>query len=238
MKSTVALVAVFAALLTESGAYAAPKAFSTDGEATVYVNGDFRKEFTLVYEAQLRPIATNGGWSVLAVSILGGAPPSDAVTIGIYPSPKGVRVFTSVTRGKTNVFRDAGIACKPHCRISLSGSTAGFVASVGTRTVATWPRFTLRMPAPMVQLNGEVSRSGDALDAFLVPVHAMADGRALSPPSCAFVTQGIKVRRVPGGGLRYTGTYRNDGRTTYVSLNDGRTGDTCAQVVPGTAASR
>ena len=100
MKSTVALVAVVAALLTESGAYAAPKAFSTDGEATVYVNGDFRKEFTLVYEAQLSPIATNGGWSVLAVSILGGPPPSDAVTIGIYPTPKGVRVFTSVLAGR------------------------------------------------------------------------------------------------------------------------------------------
>jgi hypothetical protein len=231
MNVTVALVAAVAALLTGSGAYAASKAFSTDGEATVYVNGDFRKEFTLEYEVQLRPIATNGGWSVLAVTILGGAPPSNGVTIGIYPSRKGVHVFTSVTRGKSNVFRDAGIECKPRCKIRLSGNAAGFVASVGTRTIATWPRFALRMPAPMVQLNGEVSRPGDALDAFLVPVHAAAGGRALSSPSCAFVTQGINVSRVAGGGLRYTGTYRNDGPATYVSLNDGRTGDTCAQVV-------
>ena len=217
MKLAAALAAL-SVVLAGRAATAAPTAFSTDGEATVYLRGDFRGDFELVYDAQMRVMPENASWSVLNVSLLGGPPPSDAVTIGIFPVAGHVHVFTSFTQRSKTVFRDTGIVCEPRCRIALHGSASALVGSAAGRAVGSWPRFALRAPMPAVQLNAETSAPGDRLDATLSAVRTAAHGRALARPACAFTTRGIEVRFAPDGTLHYAGAYRDDARTAYFSL--------------------
>lgn len=206
-----------ASLLTPS-ANAAPKAFTTDAEATVYVAGDFRRDFDLLYDARMQRMPANTSWSVVNVTLLGGPPPSDAVAIGLFPAAQEIHVFTSATRGSRTAFRDTGISCPHSCRIGLRGTAAALLASVNGRVIASWPRFALRAPSPAVQLNAEVSAVGDPLDATLTPVRLTAGGRALARPSCAFTTRGVEVRSSSVGSLHYSGTYREDARTAYLTL--------------------
>jgi hypothetical protein len=86
------------------------------------------------------------------------------------------------------------------------------------------------MTAPYVQINAEASGQGDHLSARLLPIKTVSGAAVLSAPTCGFTTRGIEVHRAHHSALVFAGTYQNYARVTYVSLEDGTTGDTCEAV--------
>jgi hypothetical protein len=225
----VRLAAVLTSLCATTLTFAsAATPYSKDGEATVYLEGRFDRPFILRYDAGLRLERANTSWSTLSIALLGGAPPSDAVTIGIYPADTGVRVFVGVSRGTTNTFRDTGVRCEDGCRLALRGNRDTLIATVDGREVGRWPRFAFHMPAPGVQLNGEVSALGDRIDGWLRPIDVRVDGTSIIP-RCAFTTGGVAAQRI-GRALRYEGTHVAGATSVYASLITGRTGERCADV--------
>ncbi len=214
---------VFCVAVVAFGAFradAAPKAFSTDAEATVYLNGDFRKDFFLEYVTEFWGDSHNTGWSTLAISFLGGPPPSDEVTIGVYGVVHSGRVFTVVSRDGRRTFRDTGIACVLACRLRLRGDRNGLFAYVDDIELGSWPRFWLRSPAPAVQLNAEVNTPGDRFTGSLDPERTTLGGRKLGVPTCGFTSRGIDVSETDWGTLSFAGTYEAGARTTYLRLPD------------------
>ncbi len=227
----VACVVVSALLCTatmQRCATAAVKAFASDGEATVYVDAPFRGTFSVVADASLRVQKRNAAWSLVDMSLLGDAPPSDGVSIGLFPVAGGAHVFTSVVQRGRTTFRDTGFACSSRCRIGLHGSRTSIVATFHGRIVGIWSRGAFRMRRPAMQLNGEVSARGDRLDAVLVPRPSIAGGRPVAVARCAFTTQGVDVYR-EGGTLHFAGTFTRR-EASYFSLTTRLHGDTCASV--------
>jgi hypothetical protein len=161
---------------------------------------------------------------------MGGPPPGDAVTVGLFPTKNGVHIFTTVSSPTTHGFHDTGIACNAGCTLGLTGDRSALTASVSGHAIANWPRYILRSPEPMVQLNAETSKPGDGIDARLRPERGLSRGKTLPAPTCAFTTQGIEITRESLGSLHYSGTYRPDAPTTYVSLVTGTRADSCEQL--------
>jgi hypothetical protein len=205
---------------------ATPKAFSTDGEATVYQPGDFRRAFVLAYDVAVRRFPANRSWSVVGVTVLGDAPPSDGMTVGVTPSARGAEVFTSIVRGGRSTYRASGVMCAGTCRIELRATATTITALHGATVVGTWPRALFRMPHPAVQINGETSAPGDRLEATVATVRAVADGAPLPQPACAFSTRGIDVVRERNGVLQYAGVFDAQA-PRYISLASGLGGDSC-----------
>jgi hypothetical protein len=225
----VAVAGAITVLLTRGPhpAGATPKAFSTDGEATVYQTGDFRGSFVLSYDVTMRRFPSNRSWSVVGVTVLGDAPPSDGITVGVMPTGSGANVFTSSVRNGKATYRDSGLSCADGCRIELRATRTTIAALRGTTVVQTWPRTLFRLPRPAVQINAETSAVGDRLAAVIAIVRAEANGTPLPQPECAFSTKGIDVVRVRNGALRYTGVF-DASAPRYESLATGRRGDSCA----------
>lgn len=220
--------AVFGSCLAAASSAATP--FSKDGEATVYIEGAFGKPFVVSFDAALRRQLGNRSWSTVAVSLLGGPPPSDSISIGLYPTENTVRAFFSVNRGASFTFRDSGVACRRMCRLMLRGSANTVFALVNGREVARWPRFEFSMRHPSVQLNGEVDALGDRLDARLRPVELQVGGVVLAEPWCSFTTRGINVRKMNDGTLRYVGEHRVGAPSVFVSLTNGHVAETCTAI--------
>ena len=147
-----AAAVVFAAVVTFAcfRADAAPQAFSTDGEATVYLSGDFRQDFLMEYNVQFAAAYDNKGWSTFSITFLGGPPPSDAVTVGVYGVARSGRVFTAVTRDGRTTFHPTRHVCAPACRLSLRGDVNGLSAFIDDVWLRSWPRFSLRAAAAAV----------------------------------------------------------------------------------------
>jgi hypothetical protein len=225
VRLAVVLAILSAATITIASA-ATP--YSKDGEATVYLQGRFDRSFVLTYDAGLHAEPANTSWSTLSIALLGGPPPSDAVTIGIYPADAGVHAFVDINRGRMNTFRDTGVRCEHGCRLSLRGDRDTLIATVDGREVGRWPRFAFRMPAPGVQLNGEVGALGDRIDGWLRPADVRVEETRIVP-WCAFTTGGVAAQR-SGQVLHYAGTHVAEVTSAYVSLTTGRTGEHCADV--------
>jgi hypothetical protein len=200
-------------------------AFSSDGEATVYREGDFRGDFTLRYEAFARVQSRNTTWSTLSVTLLGGPPPADAITVGLVPEPGGAHVFTSIARRGANAFHDTGIVCAGECAIGLRGAHGSISATVEGTSVRSWPRFAFSLPHPTVQLNAEVSGPGDRIDAALTPLEERA-ARRLPPAICAFSTQGVVPTSVAGT-FRFSGAFVRGAPAYYLDLRNGRRLEHC-----------
>jgi len=202
------------------GADTAPTPLSTDAQATVYLNGDFRKDFYLEYATQFWGYYRNRGWSTLTISFLGGPPPSDEVTIGLFGVARSAHVFTALSRDGKRTFRDRGVVCAPVCRLSLRGNRNGLSAYVDDIWLASWPRFWLRSPAPAVQLTAEVSTPGDRFVGSLDPERTTLGGRKLGIPTCGFTARGISVDEAERGRSASVGpTRRARGRHISSSLS-------------------
>ena len=219
---------VLGALVALAGfrADAAPKALSTDGEATLYLRGDFRRDFLMEYNVEFAAAYDNKGWSTFSITFLGGPPPSDAVTVGVYGVAHSGRVFTAVTRDGRLTFRPTRHVCAPACRLSLRGDVNGLSAFLDDVWLQSWPRFSLRAPASAFQLNGEVSTPGDRVTIEVSPVRTTAGGRKLGMPTCGFTTRGIRVREEQYGALTFAGVYTESAPASYVKLpSDGSLDD-------------
>lgn len=197
---------------------AAPAALSTSGEATVYLRGDFRRDFTVEYNVQFWAEYTNTGRSTFAITLVGGPPPSDEVTIGVFAAARSGRVFTAVTRDRRRKFRATRNVCSPACRLSLRGDVNGISAFMDDTWLQSWPRFSLRAPAPAFQLNAEVSTPGDRVTILLDPLRTTAGGRRLEVPTCGKATRGMQVDEQPSGQLSIVGVNTEAARPSYIEL--------------------
>jgi len=216
---------IFSSCLAAAALAATP--FSKDGEATVYVDGAFGKPFVLSFDAALRRQRRNRSWSTVDVLLLGGPPPSDSISIGLYPTKNTVRAFLSVNRGADFKFHDSGVVCRDAYRLTLRGSENTILALGNGREIRRWQRSEFKMRHPSVQLNGEVDAPGDLIDARLHPVELQVAGVALTEPSCSFTTRGINVRRTNDGTLRFRGEYKVKDSSEFVSLSNGHATETC-----------
>lgn len=208
---------------------------STDGEATVYFRNDFSGTFDLVYNVTLKPAPSNRAWTGVSVLLLGEAWPGSSVSVGMsrgYPKPGNLASFTTSAAPRAqSKYTTFPVHCQT-CLIELRGDDKNIYASIDGHGIAMWSRKTFPITKPYVQMNAEVTTVGDELSATFQRVRAEVNGKALPAPRCAFTTQGIEAGPLRGGTITFSGTRRVDARVTYVSLQDGSTGDECPRSTP------
>lgn len=225
------LIAAYALLVLSAStvrADSAVRSASPDGEATVYVLGNFSGGFDVAYRAVLRPAARNASWATLGILLVGSRIPGPGASVGVAADPPRRSVphaFTYVIYpGLQDDYRRHSTICATGCVIELRGDARTIRAYVNGTELASWSRSDLYLAHPYVQLNAEVHAPGDAIFASLTPVRASAGGRLLPHPACAFTTRGIE----PSGTatLTFQGE-TNDAAGTFVNLSTGKRGDKC-----------
>jgi hypothetical protein len=222
-------IALAAAVFFPIGALAAVHAVSTDGEATVYLAGDFSKGFTVAYHARLDRTQSNRSWTVLGIMLVGAVNPGPAVEVGLTRAngAQAVRVFTTQTSASgTTRYESRTAHCNPACDLVLRGDSRYVYASIGSSNLAKWPRSGFAFVKPYVQINGEIARPGDAIAAILFPIRTVANSETIFP-TCAFTTRGVRPSRLPDGTLTFSGTYRANASAAFVRLSDGRLSNRC-----------
>ena len=209
-------------------ASAAVKSVSSDGEATVYLGGNFSGDFDVAYRAVLKPGTHNKSWSTLSILLVGRKIPGPGVSIGLSSNgshSRAVAPFTYVVYPNLkDGYKNGTANCARGCVIELRGDSRNVYAVVDGKKLAAWPRSALALVSPAIQLNAEAHGAGDILDASLTPVRITTAGRALRHPKCAFTTRGIE----PAGLATLTFHGENDGApAAFVNLSTGTKGDKC-----------
>lgn len=220
-----ALVLAFEAPQAQAAA-----AVAADGEATVYVRGDFSGNFDLEYRTALEPAPRNRSWSSIGIMLLGEVNPGPSVYVGLANEAGGGRAagaFTSaaLSSGK-NVYHSLDADCAGGCLLALHGTPETIEARVNGRVYERWRRASFPLKHPYVQLDAEVNAEGDSIAATLTPVRTTAEYRQLAPPGCAFTTRGILVHG--GRTLSFSGTYRSGAPVSYILLTKGAWIGSCA----------
>jgi hypothetical protein len=211
------------------------KAVSTDGEATIYVMGNFSRGFNVAYNATLRTAPGNRANTFIGIMLIGRQNPGPGIELGLTRgagNAHDLRVFISVNpRHGENIYTSFPAACVPACELILRGDRYGLYAFVltedGIRKAGTWSRADFGFVRPYVQLNGEVTRPGDGIVGALMPMRAVVDSKSLPAPTCAFTTRGIEPRRDPGGTLTFSGTFANAAPASFIDLRNGSTVNRC-----------
>jgi hypothetical protein len=223
------------ASIAAAGSSRAAKPVSTDGEATIYVTGDFVHGFDLAYNALLRPMPANRGDIFVGIMLTGHEPHGPGIELGLNRdavNPRLVRVFLSLNaRHAAPSYTSFPARCTPACELILRGDRYGLYAAVitedGIQNIGAWSRAAFSLVQPYVQLNGEVTKPGDRIFAVLTPMRTVANSENLARPTCAFTTRGIVPRREPGGLLIFSGAYRTDAPSSFIDLKTGRMVDRC-----------
>jgi hypothetical protein len=208
----------------------AVKAVSSDGEATVYLKGDFSGGFDVAYNAVLSSQPENRSSTYVDIMLIGRENPGPAIEVGLthtMPGTSAVRVFTSATRKHgSSALGTFAAACLPACELVLRGDResvhAVFIDRDGIVEAGTWRRSDFRLIRPYVQLNGEVTGRGDQISATLAPVRVVAASRDIASPTCGFTTRGVEPLRESNGVLSLSGAYRPDAPTSFVDLRYGK----------------
>lgn len=208
---------------------------STDGEATVYVMGEFSRGFNLAYYAVLRPTPTNRSNTFIGIMLLGRRNPGSSIALGLTRAASiahALRFYLSISaKNGGNHYTTFPAACSPSCELILRGDRYALYAFVvtedGIRKLGAWSRADLELVRPYVQLNGEVTRPGDSIAGALTPIRMVADSLDLSAPTCAFTTRGILPRRDPNGTLTFSGSYGIEAPASFIDLKSGRFVDRC-----------
>jgi hypothetical protein len=202
------------------------RAVSTDGEATVYLLHDFSRAFDLKYSVWFKPSPRNRSWSDVSVLLIGRSPSAGSVSVGLmrgYPNAGTLSALTMATRpGVRPAFKSIPVHCAHACAIELRGDARNVEALVQGRAVGVWMRADLALIKPYVQINGEVSATGDRIAAQMRPIHVVLSGRAIPHPKCAFTTQGVEPHRGRDGTIVFSGARRVNGRATFISLVNGK----------------
>ncbi len=204
------------------------KPVSSDGEATVYLSGNFTGDFDVAYKATLAPAPHNTSLSWLSILLIGKVIPGSGTSVGIAsggPRQSVTSVYTDVTYPNLNdTYKRERANCTTRCILELRGDKHTIFALVNGTELEAWPRSILRLTRPSIQLNAEVHGVGDVLQASLTPVRTIAAGRPLQHPTCAFTTRGIE----PSGtrNLNFSGRNR-DAPGEFVSLTTGAHGERC-----------
>ncbi len=216
-------------VLTPSTSAAAVTSASTDGEATVYITGDFSRDFDVAYNAVLREAPRNKGWSGVSLLLVGTVIPGPGVSIGLStgdPSEHEIYAFTSVVDAHGHEsYNNTPATCGAGCRIELRGTATSIDAVLNNRVISRWSRASMPLVNPSIQINAEVAKAGDTIHAVLTPVALTIGTRTLKSPTCAFTTQGVEPNGV--GALTFSGAFRPGAQAAFVSLKTGHRGDKC-----------
>lgn len=227
LAARILIVFIATLLIVPPALLAAVHAYSSDGEATVYLSGDFSQPFDLSYAATMDAAPRNRSWSYVGILLLGNPLPSDSVEVGLFrlaASRGRPSLFTSITtKGSSSGFRDEG-TCAANCVLELRGDRTIIEALANGRVITRWKRTEFHMDKPYIQLNGEVARTADTISAHLRPLNTTLGSHSLKSPTCAFTTQGIDARQSPDHALTFEGTFRPASRVAYISLADGKLG--------------
>jgi hypothetical protein len=214
---------------------AAVQPVATDGEATVYLMGDFTGAFDVAYTAKLQPAPQNNSWSTLGIMLIGLVNPRTSIEIGVaYRSGTSpIEAFTSVhdLTGE-GAYKTVDASCADGCTIELLGDAADITALINGAIVGNWPRASLPMNSPYIQLNGEVHGPGDTISASLLATKTTAAGSGLSSPTCGFTTRGI-VPKDSKGTLLLSGA-TNEEAESYLNLRTGAVVTRCADTTLST----
>jgi hypothetical protein len=211
------------------------KAVSSDGEATVYLIGNFSRGFNVAYNAVLAQVRTNRATTFVGIMLLGRRRPGGSIAIGLSrnaATAQSLEAFVSSTTAQDAThYQSFPVVCLPACGFILRGDRYGIyafaVTSDGIRKIGAWARADFEFVRPYVQLNGEVTALGDRIAATLIPMRVVADSRDLPAPRCAFTTRGIEPRRNGGAMLEFTGTYRPGAAASFIDLGTGKRVDRC-----------
>jgi hypothetical protein len=219
-----------------AAAVAKVTALSTDGEATVYLTGDFSGDFDVAYDVAFEPAPANRSWTTVSIALLGRTPGA-SMAVGLsrgYPTPATLAGFTLANAAQQRMrYLPFTVTCTTTCLLELRSQQGMVYALIDGHRVGAWPRSAMPIAKPYLQINGEVSRIGDRILARLTPVHTLARGFALGAPTCAFTTQGIEPAAFGGrGALRFSGARDPSGRVTYLALYNGAPIARCAQESP------
>lgn len=224
--SCIAVISAFAFTVSVGGA--AVTSASPDGEATVYLLGDFSGNFDIVYRGTLKPGPANKSWSTLSILLVGSRIPGPGVSVGLaeVPSHRGaIKPFTYVVYpGATDDYVRHSMNCDVGCVLELRGDPRNVYAYVDGRRLGSWSRSDLYLRHPYVQLNAEVHEAGDSIRASLTAVRPVVAAGLVLHPTCGFTTRGI----VPAGHrtIAFRGTTDN-ARATYTDLLTGARKDKC-----------
>jgi hypothetical protein len=207
---------------------AAVKTVSTDGEATVYLGGDFSTSFDIAYKARLIPGPRNASWTTVSIMLIGRKIPGPAISVGLASAGRngrGLSGFTLVTDPSMKyAYKSRPVRCGDGCVIELRGDAKRVEALVDGKPFGSWLRSSVPLLRPSVQLNAEAGRLGDSMRATLSTIRAVAGGVALAPPLCGFTTRGIAPTLSTT--LEFAGT-ANGAPAAYVDLRSGARGDKC-----------
>ena len=216
-------------VLAAAAPVAAVTSASTDGEATVYVTGDFSSGFDVAYNAVLHEAPQNKGWSGVSLLLVGTVIPGPGVSVGLStgdPSERKIYAFTSVvdTHGH-QTYKSTPVICNAGCRIELRGTATSLEALLNNRVISRWTRISMPLVNPSIQVNAEVAKPRDTILAVLAPVSMIARTKTLANPTCAFTTQGVEPSGI--GTLKFSGAFRPGARVAFVSLKTGHRGEKC-----------
>jgi hypothetical protein len=218
------VIAVAAMLLLGS-----VKAVSTDGEATVYLPGNFTGTFDVKYRATIAPFPRNGSWTMVGLLLIGTVNPGPSAYVGVTSPGRDARnvSFAMATEaGDKSSYVATQDACLKSCVIELRGDRKVIQALVNGRVAMTWTRATIPLDRPGVQLNAEVQQPSDRIEASLTPIRIVAASHVLGTPMCGFTTQGV-VPAVHGERIMFAGSYAPGAQADFVALKTGRLGDHC-----------
>lgn len=213
----------------------APKAVSTDGEATIYLTGNFSRGFNVAYNAVLPKIRTNRSTTFLSLMLLGRHNPGSSIALGITRAApdQSLEMFVATTtpQGAKN-YRAVPAVCLPACTLILRGDRYGLFAFAVTgeavQKLGSWARADFGFVRPYVQLNAEVTAPGDRIAATLIPMRVIADSQSLATPHCGFSTRGVMPRREPSGALTFAGTYRPQAQASFIDLKAAANVERCS----------
>lgn len=228
------LVLAGAACIVAATQRHAPKAVSTDGEATVYVVGDFTRGFNIAYNAVLPPLQSNRSTTYVGMMLLGRRNPSGSIAFGLTRGApaQSLQIFvTTTTPHGANHYQSFPVVCLPACGLVLRGDRYGLygyaLTAAGIRKLGAWARADFEMSRPYVQLNGEVAAQRDRLVATLIPLRVVVDSHDLAAPRCAFTTRGIVPARDPSGEIAFSGSYRPEAPASFIDLKNGNAVERC-----------
>jgi hypothetical protein len=224
------IIASLVVFAPASRAARASLTLTTHGEATVYVAGNFTRDFDVSYVLAVDTRRNNRSFTTIGVMMIGATDPGPSAEVGLangYPSAKGTSGFVLGSHGHgTTSSAVWGLPCGATCTIELRGNSDHVSAYLDGRLAGTWSRSDLSIESPYIQINAEVYKEGDAISASVVTKKATAGGRALQAPICEFTTGGIEARSKSPTSIRFAGVYRSGARSTYAWLKSGTEGVT------------
>jgi hypothetical protein len=231
------IIASLVAFAPSSHTARASLTLATHGEATVYVAGNFSRDFDVSYAFAIDTRRKNRSFTTIGVMMIGATDPGPSAEVGLangYPSAKSTSGFVSGSHAHGTKSSDVwGLPCGATCTVELRGNSDHVSAFLDGRLAGTWSRPDLSIESPYIQINAEVYKEGDAISAFIVTKKATAGGRALQAPICEFTTGGIEARSTSPTSMTFSGVYRSGARSTYAWLKSGAEGvKHCGLVTP------